>query len=105
MIKLTKNLGMILLAIWLIVTGLIRIFDITFPAAGTVLDLLAIAAGVVILIGLWGKSLPSNLGTILLAIWLILTGLLSLLSLSFAGSAIVFGVLALAAGVLLLLGR
>lgn len=49
--------------------------------------------------------LPKNLGMVLLAIWLILTGLIALLSFSFAGLSIIMAILALAAGVLLLLGR
>lgn len=50
-------------------------------------------------------KLPNNLGMILLAIWLIATGAIALLSLSFTNSHIIMGVLALAAGILLLLGR
>ena len=51
--------------------------------------------------------LPRNLGLgmLLLAIWLILTGLIALLGLSFAGLSVIMGILALAAGVLILLGR
>jgi len=49
--------------------------------------------------------MPKNLGMILLAVWLILTGLLPLLQISFAHSGEVMGVLAIAAGVLLLLQR
>jgi hypothetical protein len=50
-------------------------------------------------------KLPKNLGMILLSIWLILTGLIELLKFSFAGLPIIMGILAIAAGVLLLLGR
>ena len=46
-----------------------------------------------------------NLGTLLLAIWLILTGLMPLLGLSFAGAGTLMAILAIAAGVLLLTGR
>jgi len=49
--KLTKNLGMLLLGMWLIVTGLLQVVSITIPAIGTILALLAIAAGVSILLG------------------------------------------------------
>ena len=49
--KLTKNLGMLLLGMWLIVTGLMQVVSITIPAIGTILPLLAIAAGVSILLG------------------------------------------------------
>ena len=47
--KLTQNLGMILLAIWLIVTGLSAF--ISLGGIGTLLAILAIAAGVLILLG------------------------------------------------------
>jgi hypothetical protein len=42
---------------------------------------------------------------LLLAIWLILEGLVSLLNLSFSGIGLLLGILALAAGVVLLLGK
>jgi len=48
---LPKNLGMVLLAIWLIVTGLLSVVSIPIPAIGTILAMLAIAAGVLILLG------------------------------------------------------
>jgi hypothetical protein len=42
---------------------------------------------------------------LLLAAWLILTGLIPLLSLSFSGLGTVMAILAIAAGVLIILGR
>jgi hypothetical protein len=49
--KLTKNMGMLLLGIWLIVTGLLHVVSIPIAAIGTILALLAITAGVLILVG------------------------------------------------------
>jgi hypothetical protein len=49
--RLTRNLGMLLLGIWLIVTGLVQVFSISIPAMGTLLPLLAIVAGVFLLLG------------------------------------------------------
>lgn len=49
--KLTKSLGMLLLSIWLIVTGLIQLVDISIQGLGTILAVLALAAGVLILLG------------------------------------------------------
>jgi hypothetical protein len=46
-----------------------------------------------------------NLGLLLLAIWLILTGLIQLLGLSFSGLNVIMGLLALVAGLLILFGR
>lgn len=48
--KIFKNLGMLLLAIWLIVSGLIA-FIPSLASLSTVLAIVAIAAGVLILIG------------------------------------------------------
>jgi hypothetical protein len=46
-----------------------------------------------------------NLGMLLLGIWLIVTGVIVLLGLSFQGLPLLMGILALAAGVFILLGR
>ncbi|HLF23439.1 MAG TPA: hypothetical protein VI565_05900 [Burkholderiales bacterium] len=46
-----------------------------------------------------------NIGFLLLAIWLIGTGLRSIIQLNFAYDNLIFGVLAIVAGVLILLRR
>lgn len=48
--KITKNIGMLLLSIWLILTGLAA-FVPAVGGLGLLLSILAIAAGVFILIG------------------------------------------------------
>ncbi len=47
--KLPKNLGLILLGIWLIATGLMQVVSIPIPAM--IMAVIAIAAGVLILFG------------------------------------------------------
>jgi len=49
--KITRNLGMLLLAAWLIITGLVPLFNFGFSGLGTVMAILAIAAGVLIIVG------------------------------------------------------
>jgi hypothetical protein len=49
--KITKNLGMLLLGIWLIMTGLIPLLQLSFSGLGTAMAVLAIAAGALILVG------------------------------------------------------
>ena len=49
--KVPKNLGMPLLGIWLIATGLIPLLNLGFSGQGTVMAILAIAAGALILAG------------------------------------------------------
>jgi hypothetical protein len=49
--KLTKNIGMLLLGIWLILSGLIPLLHLSFSALGILMAILAIAAGVLVLLG------------------------------------------------------
>ena len=49
--RITRNLGMLLLAVWLILTGLVQLFGLSFTGIGVILGVLALAAGIVILIG------------------------------------------------------
>lgn len=49
--KLTKNLGMLLLGIWLILTGVIPLLSLSFSGLWTLMSILAIAAGALILVG------------------------------------------------------
>ena len=49
-VKLTKKIGMLLLGIWLILKGLIPLFNLSFSGLGTVMALLVITAGVFILL-------------------------------------------------------
>lgn len=49
--KLTKNIGMLLLGIWLILGGLIPLLNLSFSGLGTLMAILAIAAGAFILLG------------------------------------------------------
>ncbi len=49
LMKVTKNLGMLLLSIWLILTGLIPLLNISFSGLGIFMAIVAIAAGALIL--------------------------------------------------------
>lgn len=51
MIKVTKNLGMLLLGIWLILTGLIPLLHLSVSGLWTLMAALAVAAGALILVG------------------------------------------------------
>ena len=46
-----KNLGMLLLGVWLILTGVIPLINLSFAGLGTMMAVLAIAAGALILTG------------------------------------------------------
>jgi hypothetical protein len=49
--KLTTNVGMLLLALWLVLTGLVPLLNLSFSGLGTVMAILAIAAGVLLVVG------------------------------------------------------
>jgi hypothetical protein len=49
--RLFKNLGMILLAIWLILTGLIPLLHFTHSGLGILMAILATGAGILLLLG------------------------------------------------------
>ena len=48
--NLPKNIGMLLLAVWLIVTGLLQVVKLPIPDITLILGLLAIVAGALILL-------------------------------------------------------
>ena len=49
--RVTRNLGMLLLGIWLILSGLLPMLHLGLGELGIALQLLAIVAGVLILLG------------------------------------------------------
>jgi hypothetical protein len=100
-----QNWGVILLGVWLIAAGLTSLLGVRFSGGETLLSFLAIAAGALLLIGARKIKLRAGLGLILLSVWLILTGLLPFINLSFPGLEVALAILAIAAGVLLLLKR
>jgi hypothetical protein len=48
--KLTKKLGHLLLGIWLVLTGLVPLLNLSFAGLGLMMGLLAIVAGALILV-------------------------------------------------------
>ena len=49
--KLPKNLGMILLAIWLIIEGLEGVFGFSLGSLSIVVPIIALVAGILLLLG------------------------------------------------------
>ncbi len=103
MFGLTKRIALIVLGVWLLLTGLFPVAGISFSGSGLVLNVLAIAAGVLIL--MQGDSWPARIGMLLLGAWLVLTGLLAVVNVGIQGAGLILNLLALAAGVLILLER
>ena len=49
--RVTRNIGMLLLAIWLILSGLMGLAGFSFPSSQLVMAVLALLAGIAILLG------------------------------------------------------
>jgi hypothetical protein len=49
-VKPTKKIGMLTLGVWLILTGLLPLVNLSFAGLGTLMAILAIAAGILILL-------------------------------------------------------
>ncbi len=104
MSKLGGKIGTLLLAIWLLLWGLMPLLNLSIPSGELILAILAIVAAIFIFLEIRDKP-TKNLGRMALAIWLLLMGLLPLLNITFPAREMVLAVVAVAAGVLLLLGR
>lgn len=100
-----QNLAMVLLAAWLILAGLESLLNIRLPYLDLVLPLLAVAAGVLLLVGGRRVKLGGRAAITLLAVYLVVSGALSLLAIQIPAAGLLAGVLAIASGVLLLLKR
>jgi hypothetical protein len=96
------SLGRILLALFLIGVGLMELVGVS--GLEIIIGVLALVAGILMIWPLW-RSFGSALGWLLLAIYLILFGLVLVLGLSFSGLGVILAILALASGILILLGR
>ena len=100
-----RKLGVLLLSIWLIVSGLFPLLNLDLPSVDLILGVLAAAAGILLLLSFSRVKLGGKWAVILLAIYLLLSGLIPLLKIEIPASELILGILAAAAGVLLLLER
>lgn len=103
--KLVNNIGLVVMAIWLIAEGIIAFFQINIASINFVLPILAIIAGVLLLLRLRENSTLVNIGLLLLSVWLILTGVGPLLNLTLPGMEVILAGLGLVAGVVMLVGQ
>jgi hypothetical protein len=49
--KLTSSIGMLLLGVWLILEGAMPLLNINFASSGTIMNVLAVVAGALLLVG------------------------------------------------------
>jgi len=95
----------ILLGIWLVLTGLVHLGGVSFSKSGVILAVLGIVTGILFFIADRNEKIGTQTGNILLGVWLVAGGLVSLFHIRFAGSGVILAVLAVAAGVMVLITR
>ncbi|MFO7918736.1 MAG: hypothetical protein R6V13_11725 [Anaerolineae bacterium] len=103
MFGITKRLAMIVLSIWLIAKGLLAVTGASLPDGSFILNLLAIVAGSLIL--LQGRSWSEEIGMVLLGVWVLVTGLLSLVNIDIQSAGLILNLVAIAAGALILVRK
>jgi hypothetical protein len=103
--KAINSIGMFVLAIYLVAQGLVSLFRVNNPTLVLALPILAILAGVLLLLRIRDSKPAVNLGFLLLSVWLILTGIVPLLNVGSLEISLVLAVLGLAAGILILVGQ
>ena len=97
----SERLTYIVLGIFLVLTGLMS-FISGVSALSVIIAILALAAGILILVKTPGVS--NNIGWVMTAIYLIVLGLIGLINFSFSGLSTIMAILSIAAGVILLIG-
>ena len=103
--RIRDHLGLLLLSIWLILTGALSFLSLSIPFQEEAMAILVVAAGVLLLLTLRGDRWRRDLGRLFLCLWLILIGALPLLSSGFSFAEPLMNILAVVTGVLLLLKR
>jgi hypothetical protein len=98
-----KTWANILLGIWLVLSGLVHLGGIHFSGSATILAVFGIVTGILFFIADRSEKLGTQMGSILLGIWLVADGLVSLFHVRFTGSGVVLAVLSVAAGVMILI--
>jgi hypothetical protein len=93
--------GWVLAAIYLVLVGLSGLVSLGFSWLGTVMAILALVAGIVLVLK-WG-GFKKHFGFLLFIVWLILTGLVGLFG--WGGMGTVIAIVAAASGLLMILNQ
>lgn len=99
--KISKNLGWTLAAVYLLARGIIELTGFGFRDVGAVLAVLALAAGVLLLVTI--KAFFKKIGFLLFSVWLVLVGVAGLFG--FGLLTTIIPIVAILAGILLILDR
>ena len=99
-----KHYGLLLLGIWLIARSLLDLLNAHFSYDKILLACIALAAGI-FLSAYEFKTKLESIGTLLLGIWLIIGAAMVLFKFTFPSSQIILAILAMLAGLLLIVRK
>ena len=99
-----KYYGLLLLGIWLIARSLLDLFNTHFSYEKIILACIALAAGVFLSV-FELKSKLESVGILLLGIWLIIGAAMALFNFTFPSSQLIMTILAILAGLLLVVRK
>jgi hypothetical protein len=100
-----KTWANMFLGSWLALTGLVHLGGIRFPQSAVILAVLGIVTGILFFVADSNERIGTQAGSILLGIWLVAGGLMSLFHIRFPGSGVILSVLSVAAGIVILILR
>ncbi len=78
-----KTWANILFGIWLVLSGLVHLGGISFSKSGIILAVLGIVTGILFFIADSSEKISTHIGSILLGVWLVAGGLVSLFHVRF----------------------
>ncbi len=99
-----KNLGLFIMALWLIAQGVLSLTNLHFPYEKIALPAVALTAGVVLLLYVI-KTKLGDIGLFFLSLWLVLRSGLFLFHFTMPYSDMVLAVLAMSAGFFLIVRK
>lgn len=96
--------GMLLLSAWFILMGVIPILNADLPGVNTLLSVMAGIAGISLMVMIRESRSATNVGLLLLGLYLVCVYLLPLFGIHFAYGTVVFAGVAVLSGLFMLLG-
>ena len=99
-----RSTGLFLLGLWLIAGGVVDFFNLHFLYDQMVLSGLEISSGIVLLLSAI-KEKPREFGILLLAVWLLIGGGITLFKFTFPNSSMTLAIIGGAAGLLLIIRK
>lgn len=104
-VKGLENIGLLVFAIWLIIWALMRLIQLDFSGSQETMLILTATAGILVFISSLLKGGTERIGRVFTGVWLMVFGLFPLIRITFNCHEEILAVLAIVAGVLVLIEK